>query len=501
MARRASARIGPTESTRRLGRPAASGGHREGVGDDHFLQGAVGEALGRRRRQHPVGGQGAHAQGPGLAQQIGGGHHRAAGVDHVVDDDRVEAVHVAHHLQGGRLVVDLGLAPLVDEGHAGVEVPGVERGEAHPPGVGGDDHHVLAHRLVQVLQEDGEGGEVVEGLGGEALDLGAVQVHGHDAVGARGDEEVGHEAGGDRLAGQVLLVLAGVAVEGHHRGDPLGRRPLQGVEHDQLLHDVEVDRLAVALQHEAVGAAHALGEADVDLPVGEVGALHPADGDAEQAGHLLRQRRVGRPGEEHHALAAGQFHLRLTPSWGLAGRLLRLASSVAGHLALLAALHRQGPGRHVAGDHRPGSGGGVVADLHRGHQHGVRPDEHPVADDGAVLLPPVVVAGDGAGADVAVLPDDRVADVGEMGHLAPPAHHGGLGLHEGAHLGPGLQAGARAAGWRRGPPGRPRPPRPPAAPSTRPAAPGPMALSTAKTSGPTSAPAATVVRPSRCTPG
>ena len=68
----------------------------------------------------------------------------------------------------------------------------------------------------------------------------------HHAVGAGGREHVGDELGGDRLAALGLAVLAGVAVEGADRGDALGRRPLGGVDHDQLLHDRVVDRRLAA---------------------------------------------------------------------------------------------------------------------------------------------------------------------------------------------------------------------------------------------------------------
>ena len=71
-----------------------------------------------------------------------------------------------------------------------------------------------------------------------------------------------------------LAVLAGVAVEGAHRRDALGRRALGGVDHDQLLHDRVVDRhlgaAGVRLHDEDVAAADRLAEAAVDLAVREL---------------------------------------------------------------------------------------------------------------------------------------------------------------------------------------------------------------------------------------
>src|SRR5690606_28253925 len=84
----------------------------------------------------------------------------------------------------------------------------------------------------------------------------------------------------------------------------------------------------------------------------------------------------------------------------------------------------------VAGDHRTGADGGVAADLHRRHQRGVRADEGVVADHRGRLVGTVVVAGDGAGADVDAAADFGVADVAEVVGLAALAQGRVLGLDE-----------------------------------------------------------------------
>src|SRR5262245_53686303 len=81
---------------------------------------------------------------------------------------------------------------------------------------------------------------------------------------------------------------------------------------------------------------------------------------------------------------------------------------------LLAALERQRAGRHVARDDRAGSYIGALPDRDRRDQRRVGTDEGVLADVGAVLVETVVVAGDGAGADVGVFAHPRVADIGEM---------------------------------------------------------------------------------------
>ena len=125
------------------------------------------------------------------------------------------------------LCVSFGAA-LVDEGEVGVEVAGVLRGELAAAGVRRHDGDRLLDLALQVLGEQRQRGEVVEGEVEEALDLTGVEVDRDDAVGPGGEEQVGEQPGGDRLAALGLPVLAGVAVEGDDGGDPLAPTPASG---------------------------------------------------------------------------------------------------------------------------------------------------------------------------------------------------------------------------------------------------------------------------------
>ena len=69
-----------------------------------------------------------------------------------------------------------------------------------------------------------------------------------------------------------------------------------------------------------------------------------------------------------------------------------------------------------------------------GHQVGVAADEGVIADGGVVLGLAVVVAGDGAAAEVAVLADGRVAQVGQVADGVAHGKVGVLGLHIGAQV-------------------------------------------------------------------
>ena len=73
--------------------------------------------------------------------------------------------------------------------------------------------------------------------------------------------------------------------------------------------------------------------------------------------------------------------------------------------------------RHVIRDDGAGAHERSVADGDRGHKEGVRADERALADHGPVLAVSVVVARDGAGADVDLRPDARVAEIGKVADL------------------------------------------------------------------------------------
>ena len=109
--------------------------------------------------------------------------------------------------------------------------------------VGGDRDELLGQaEVAEVLREHRQRSHVVDGHLEEALHLARMEVHGEHAVGAGRLDHVGDELRRDRLARPGLLVLARVGIERQHRGDPLGRSELRGVDHDHQLHQVLVDR-------------------------------------------------------------------------------------------------------------------------------------------------------------------------------------------------------------------------------------------------------------------
>src|SRR3990170_3503635 len=126
------------------------------------------------------------------------------------------------------------------------------------------------------------------------------------------------------------------------------------------------------------------------------------------------------------------------------GQLLPAGARPAGLVHLAAAGDGESTGRHVFGDGRAGGHVGAPADLDRRHQLRAAADENLVADDGGVLVDPVVIAGDGAGADVRLAADAGIAEVGEVLRLGAFAHDRLLDLDIVADAGPGADVGAVA---------------------------------------------------------
>ena len=81
---------------------------------------------------------------------------------------------------------------------------------------------------------------------------------------------------------------------------------------------------------------------------------------------------------------------------------------------LMGACDCQGVGGNVFGDAGAGADVGSILNRDGRHQGGIAADENPFADDRTILVDAIVVAGDGAGADVGLLADFAIAEVGEV---------------------------------------------------------------------------------------
>ena len=120
-----------------------------------------------------------------------------------------------------------------------------------------------------IEREDRRRIEVVHRQVEEPLDLRRVQVERQHPRDPGDGQQVRHQLGADRRARLRPPVLPRIAEVGHHRGDPVRRRPAQRVAHDQEFHQVVVRRVRRRLDDEHVLAADVLVDLDEDLRVVE----------------------------------------------------------------------------------------------------------------------------------------------------------------------------------------------------------------------------------------
>src|SRR5215475_12271619 len=73
---------------------------------------------------------------------------------------------------------------------------------------------------------------------------------------------------------------------------------------------------------------------------------------------------------------------------------------------------------NILRDGRPGRDVSAVTNFHRRDEHRIAANKHAIANGSLILVDAIVVARDGARADVRVRAEPGVADVGQMRNLA-----------------------------------------------------------------------------------
>ena len=236
------------------------------------------------------------------------------------------------------------------------------------------------------------------------LDFASHQVRDHFAVGFAQE----FAAVGDQLVAQRLEILDDAVVDQRHRpGDVrmgiVDRRRAMCRPARMRNPGVAVQLVRGELAREIVELA--LGTAALELAV-----LHGADAGRVIAAIFERFRPSNR-----RCATASRPTIPTIPHMLLLV-LLRLlarpkAGGPAGKSLLLAARDGQLVRRDILGHHRTSADDRAGADADRCNQRAVGADEGARADLRPILAETVVIAGDGAGADIGFLADRRVADV------------------------------------------------------------------------------------------
>src|SRR5579859_1059009 len=175
--------------------------------------------------------------------------------------------------------------------------------------------------MPEMLDENGRSVEVIDGDIEVPLNLRRVQVEGQCAACAGGLEKVGDELCRYRNARLILAVLARVAVIRQHRSNTPSRGALEGINHQEQLEQVIVDRVAARLNDEHIRAAHVFENLEINLAVAEASQPGLAKRHFQMAANALRQRQIRVPRENFKSVVVHDTRAPSARSW--AGMILR----------------------------------------------------------------------------------------------------------------------------------------------------------------------------------
>ena len=174
------------------------------------------------------------------------------------------------------------------------------RARTTPPDVGADHGQVFQTLLLDVVDQNRRGVDIVHRNIEKALDLVGVQIDGENAVDAGGNQHIGHQLGGNRHAGGTrAAVLAGVAEVGDGGGDAAGGCAFERINHGQHFHQVVIGGRAGGLQDEDVAAAHVFQKLDCDFAVGKFVYRSVAQRGVQMFDHAVGQFGIGVAGKHH----------------------------------------------------------------------------------------------------------------------------------------------------------------------------------------------------------
>ena len=231
-------------------------------------------------------------------QRVRSVNQRARRVNQVVHQNALLALDVAddiHNLGHIRL-----RTALINDGKRHVQLFGELTRTGNRAKVGRDDDGIVrthAELARNIWDQHGGAEHIVHRDIEKALNLRSMQVHGQHAVCARGGDKVGNQLGRDRVTRLALAILPRIAKIRDNRRDTASRRALAGVDHDEQLHQVVIDRTAGGLHQKYVRTAHGLGNGNRDFTVRESGNRRLTDRQAERGRNLHCQGGVRVAGE------------------------------------------------------------------------------------------------------------------------------------------------------------------------------------------------------------
>ena len=291
------------------------GNLRNGVQEDHFLNGAFLNAGIGGAGQNAVSSAGVNFLGAAdLNQSAGGIAQRTSGIDHIIVENAGLAGNVTDDIHNFALVGLL--AALINDGKTHMDFCRESTGSGNGADIGGNHNELIVVKLVfgetvqEIIDEGGAAKQMVQRNIEEALDLSGMEVHGQNAVGTGGGDHVGHQLCGDGVTALGLAVLTGVAKIGDNRSDTTGAGTAASIDHNQQFHQMVVNRLAGGLDQKNVGATNGFFQRNGSFTVGK-----GLDGAFAQVNAQLLANRFGKFGigvtAENFYIISVSYHLEI----------------------------------------------------------------------------------------------------------------------------------------------------------------------------------------------
>src|SRR5579884_1826711 len=126
----------------------------------------------------------------------------------------------------------------------------------------------------------------------KTLNLSGMKIDREDPVDPRYGDQVGDQLCGNRDPRLVLPVLSCITVIGDDGRDLLRRSALEGIDENQQLHNVVVDRLGGRLNDKNIAAADIFIDLDEDLSIAEGGDDRMAERNTQIVTDLFGEDRI-----------------------------------------------------------------------------------------------------------------------------------------------------------------------------------------------------------------
>ena len=136
----------------------------------------------------------------------------------------------------------------------------------------------------------------------EPLNLAGVKVHRQDPRGSCRRDKICNQFGRNGCPREHFPVLPGIAIIRKDGCDPFRRCPFQGIDQDQKLHQIVIDRRTDRLDHENIHSPDALMDLDIDFTVTECLDHRFPNGSPKMLRNLLNEFGIRISGEDPQSI-------------------------------------------------------------------------------------------------------------------------------------------------------------------------------------------------------